>query len=125
MNTEELKNIVGNRISERKQELGLRDEDIAKQVGVNRSTVTNWIRGKRAPGNTKISLLADALKTSTDYLNGKTDNPLPNTNDVRNIEELLINGDYIHNGQVVDQETKQMFLRILDSIMVNNESQKQ
>lgn len=109
-------NIFGERIKERKEELKLRDEDIANLVGVSRSSVTGWISGHRIPGNKRLSLLADALNTSTDYLTGKTDNPLPIHGKIK-IKELLLKGDLLYDDKVVTEEQKIMFLKLLDTIM--------
>lgn len=110
------KNIFGERIKARKEELKLRDEDIADLVGVSRSSVTGWISGHRVPGNKRLTLLADALNTSMEYLTGKTDNPLPLHGKMK-LRELILNGDIVYDDQVITEEQKVMFLDILDTIM--------
>lgn len=109
-------NTVGERIRARKEALGLRDEDIAAMVGVSRPSVTGWITGHRVPGNKRLASIADALNTSTDYLTGKTDNPLP-INGTIDIKDLLLNGDLVYQDEVISDEQKVMFLNILDSII--------
>ncbi|MED3932913.1 helix-turn-helix transcriptional regulator [Priestia megaterium] len=110
------KNIFGERIKARKEELKLRDEDIANLVGVSRSSVTGWISGHRIPGNKRLTLLADALNTSMEYLTGKTDNPLPIHGTIK-LKDMLLNGDIVYDGEVITDDQKKMFLEILDTIM--------
>jgi transcriptional regulator with XRE-family HTH domain len=40
---------LGTRIRKRRQELQLTQEELAERVGVNRSSVTNWERGRHFP----------------------------------------------------------------------------
>ena len=50
---------------------------IAKKIGRNGHTVYRWITGSTQPTSLNLSLLAESLKTSTDYLLGNTDDPTP------------------------------------------------
>lgn len=62
---------IGDRIKQRRLELGLTLEDIGKALGVNRSTVKRYEDGKtqRIPQNT-VEKLAEILQTSPEYLMG-------------------------------------------------------
>lgn len=71
-------------IRSRRQELGMTLDEVARAVGVNRSTVQQWESGaiynlKRD----KISLLAFVLRVSPEYLLGWTKDP------VRRVEDDL------------------------------------
>ena len=66
------------RIEERRESLGLTQEDLARIVGVAKSTVSRWesggimeIKQKRLPS------LARTLNTSVSYLLGLTEDPEP------------------------------------------------
>jgi len=66
---------IGDRIKARRETLGLRQEDVGDVLGVNKSTIMRYESG----GVRKIKLpmlekLAFALKTTPEYLLGKSDN---------------------------------------------------
>lgn len=65
---------IGDRIYERRDTLGLTLEDIAVELGVNRSTVKRYESGEttRIPLN-RIRQLAGILKTTPEYLLGLDD----------------------------------------------------
>ncbi|ANB55809.1 immunity repressor protein [Anoxybacillus sp. B7M1] len=53
----------------------LTQEELAKIVNTTKGTISNYENGHSTPSNEMLSLLADALDTTTDYLLGRTDNP--------------------------------------------------
>lgn len=64
---------LGTQIRARREALGLSQAALAKEIGVTQSRVSNWERGYRnVIGSTLLTRLADALKTSTDYLLERT-----------------------------------------------------
>ena len=67
---------VGNRIKERRKELGLTAEDLGKRIEKDRATIYRYENGdiEKLPLNV-LTPLADALYTSPDYLMGWTDDP--------------------------------------------------
>jgi transcriptional regulator with XRE-family HTH domain len=61
-------------IKNRRSELGLSLEDVARRVGVNRATVQRWETGAiQNLGRDKIAALAAALHVTPEYLLGWTD----------------------------------------------------
>lgn len=50
-------------------------ESFSKQLGIPRSTYSNYEAGNREPDNITLKLIAEKLETTTDYLLGLTDNP--------------------------------------------------
>lgn len=114
--SEDLKNILGKRIKLQRQKLKIRNIDIAEKLGVNKSTVSNWIIGHRTPESQTLSNLAEVLNTSVDYLTGKTDNPLP-TDKTINIRELLENRDLEYDGEIITDQQRETFLHILETII--------
>lgn len=64
------------KISSRRQELGLTLEDVAKVVGVGKSTVRKWETGYiENMRRDKIAKLAEALRTTPAYLMGWEESP--------------------------------------------------
>lgn len=68
----EIKHIIENR----RKELGMTLDDVARRVGVNRATVMRWEKGIiQNLGRDKIAALAAALQVTPEYLLGWTDDP--------------------------------------------------
>lgn len=51
----------------------LTQEELAKKVNVTKGTISNYENGHSTPSNEMLRLLADTLKTSTDFLLGRPD----------------------------------------------------
>ncbi|MBC1521435.1 helix-turn-helix domain-containing protein [Listeria aquatica] len=51
----------------------LTQSDLAKKVNTTKATISNYENKYSSPSGEMISLLADALQTTTDFLLGKTD----------------------------------------------------
>lgn len=73
--------MLGNRIKILREELGLKQEELAKQLSVSPSTIGMYEINKREPNNELIIKLANFFNVSIDYLLGKTD--------VRNTGEII------------------------------------
>lgn len=70
----ELKDII----KSRRLALNITLEEVAEMVGVSRATVSRWESGNISNmRRDRIALLADALRTSPDYIVGLTDDPNP------------------------------------------------
>lgn len=65
--------LYSDRVKNRREELLLAQEDIAKFIGVSVDTVNNWEHGFSNPQKKNLQALAQALQTTTDYLEGKTE----------------------------------------------------
>lgn len=80
---------IGERIKQRRLELGLTLEDVACQLHVNRSTVKRYEDGKtqRIPYDT-VEMLAVILKTTPEYLRGW--DTQANKDDLRLDGEILV-----------------------------------
>jgi len=81
------------RLKELRLEKEMRQEDLAKKIGVSRHTITGYEIGKREPDLDKIIKLANFFDVSIDYLLGNT-----------NIRELNKNVDFI---AVIDKAKKE------------------
>ena len=62
-----------NKIKEQRVQLRLSQAELAKRVGVSRSTIAMWETGGSQPDNDALRRIADILGVSTDYLLGRTD----------------------------------------------------
>lgn len=65
---------IGARLKELRNRRGLTLESVARPLGVTRSCVSQWERGRSAPGAKYFERLAETLDTSVAYLlTGATD----------------------------------------------------
>ncbi len=48
---------------------------LSKEIGLNKTFLTNWTSGKAKPSADALSKIADYFHVSVDYLLGRTDNP--------------------------------------------------
>ena len=73
---------IGQRIKERRTELGLNQEDIAKKIGVATSTVQRYEAGTiEKPKLPVLEAIARAIKVAPDWLIGKNDEMIDNSLD--------------------------------------------
>lgn len=62
--------MVADRIKAIREQRGLTQADLAKQLGITRSSVNAWEQGISVPSTQYIVELAGLFKVSTDYLLG-------------------------------------------------------
>lgn len=79
------KEIFGARIAERLEALSMNQTQLARSLDCDHSTIVKLVNGTRGPSLEFLDALATALKTSVDYLMGRTDDrrlhKLPKEND--------------------------------------------
>ncbi len=68
--------ITADRIKELRKQKQLTQQGLADKIEASRDTITKYENGRRIPTLAMISLIADVLDTTVDYLQGKTDNAL-------------------------------------------------
>ena len=64
------------RIKELRTQKKLTQSELAEIIKSSRGTIAKYERDERVPSFAVLSLIADALDTTVDYLQGKTDNAL-------------------------------------------------
>lgn len=64
---------LGERIRSRRKQLGLTQLEIARQLDMGRSNFGHIENGRVIPSSTDLDKIADILKTTSDYLLGKTE----------------------------------------------------
>ncbi len=112
--------IVGSRLVELRKKRGLKISTILAHVGCARSTYTHYELGYRTPTLSKLQKLAEILETSTEYLQGLTDNELSNSSDEKtNLKRFLIeNADKLnYEGMYLSEENKEKQIELLDSFL--------
>jgi len=66
-----MKILIIDRIKELLKSDGLTQCKLASGIGVNQSTVCNWLNGKKEPSIESLWKLADFFDVSVDYLIGR------------------------------------------------------
>ena len=82
MNSE---NVFGERLLEARTIRDLSQEELAEKADLQSSAVSHFETGKRKPSFHNLRRLADALKVTSDYLLGLTDDP-----------DVVLDGDQLY-----------------------------
>jgi transcriptional regulator with XRE-family HTH domain len=64
--------IFSERLKEKRKEVGITQETISRLLGIAQSTYANYETGNREPDLEMLEKIATTLKTTTDYLLGRT-----------------------------------------------------
>lgn len=83
---------VALRIKQRREQLGLKQSDLALISGVSQAQVSKYESGQHEPNSYALSQLAKALNTSTDWLIGLTEevNEIAGEEDLSATERQLL-----------------------------------
>lgn len=68
--------MIGNRIKSLRKKKGLTQTELGKLISLTHASISGYERGERFPDLEILCNLADVLETSTDYLLGRTENPI-------------------------------------------------
>lgn len=71
--------MIGDRLRQLRNDLGLLQKDLAKKVKLSQQTISLYESGKREPDYDTLKKLADFFNVSVDYLLGRTDIRTPIT----------------------------------------------
>lgn len=64
--------LIGEKLKQLRQENGLRQEQVARLVGADRSSISAWENDTRQPSYQALVRLAEVYNVSTDFLLGRT-----------------------------------------------------
>lgn len=105
---------LGQRIKKLRDGKGLSQGELGKLVNVGNTTISQWENDKRIPDLATLDKLANVLKTSSDYLLGRTDDPSP-TN-ARQLPQTV--APYLPEGfEELPPEAKEEIFAIIDYVM--------
>ena len=91
---------------------------ICSSVNVRDNYFTDCKNKKIIIPNNIIQKLSNILETSEDYLMGITDNPLPTTNEIKNLTEHLTKSE-----QLILNENDEELLRIYHSLSMRGKNE--
>lgn len=75
-------NAVKNRIRDLREDLDLRQIDVAKATGIDQKTLSNYETGKTNPDSYSIIKLAEFFQVTTDYLLGYSKSNIHSRKDI-------------------------------------------
>ena len=75
-------NVAKNRIRDLREDLDLRQTDVAKATGIDQKTLSNYETGKTNPDSYSIIKLSEFFHVTTDYLLGYSDCDIKNNKDI-------------------------------------------
>ena len=85
-------NTFGNKLKELMQETKTTQRELAKSLGVERGSISNWVTGKRTPDAYMMTQIAEYFNVTVDFLlKGNNDKNLKNVEkDIQEIRELYV-----------------------------------
>lgn len=103
----------GNRLKQLRNSKQLTQQDLATLMGLSRATIAGYESTGKQPDQEKTLWLADYFNVSTDYLLGRTDDPIP----VRDVnQDLFDEHDYNQELEAFmeDEELRMEFMDYKD-----------
>lgn len=103
--------MFSDRLSELRRKSGRTQEEIAKLLGVAKTTYASYEQGKRMPDAEIQNKIADLFNVTLDYLHGRNDTPQWATKkDVMDLKEFLDgNAKFAYGGgSLTDEENEKL-----------------
>lgn len=109
----------GDRLREARLQKGLTQEQLARQIGVAKSTLTGYEKGNREPDVFKIKRILEILDIDSDYLLGVSrkssiDSTIPTDEQI----------DLLNKISNIDEADKDLLERIIDVILETRSKKK-
>lgn len=117
---------MGNRIKELRKEYGMTQDDIAKKLGLTRSAISSYERGRLEPTFQNIIKLADMFDVSAKYLMGlsisrngeNTDKRQDIKIEVKNLmSDISVDDELTYNKKRLNKPTREMIIKSLESTL--------
>lgn len=105
--------MYGSRLKQLRKNLNKTQEEVAAGLGVTRGAYSHFENDRNEPDSDTIRNLADYFNVSTDYLLGRTDDPIP----TRNLDQDLFD-EHDYNKELEafmeDEELRMEFMDYKD-----------
>lgn len=116
--------ITANRIKELRKQKKLTQSELAKKINASRMAIANYETDRNNPSYAMLSLIADALDTTVEYLQGNTDTPTKtidsnvNTGDENKKHVDLADDELIMSfeGKELSEDYKQAIIAMLKTM---------
>lgn len=115
--------ILSERLKALRNEAGKTQEEMAKLIGISRTTYTEYERGKNKPPIQKLQIMADYYGVPIDFLMGNSNSkPVKNIVDVSLTIEKIINhlekdDSLTFDGKDITKESKGMLIDSLKNTL--------
>lgn len=107
------------RIKERAKQFDLSLSDVAEKTGISPNTVYSW--RVKTPRSDKLKQVAELLHTTTDYLNGLTDDPSLPTEDSFSLDD---DKPVMYHGYTVPDKYLDMIRGLMDADIKEGKADK-
>ncbi|MEW6698653.1 MAG: S24 family peptidase [Bacillota bacterium] len=102
---------LAKRLKKTRSEVGLTQNDVAKQTGINRATLANWETGRTEPDWSSLKVLAELYGVDINYLLGSKE-----VTEIDLLDILEGNNTQIKAGdKIVTKEQRLNLIRVLDN----------
>lgn len=116
--------ITADRIKILRKQKKLTQSELAQLINASRMAIANYETDRNIPSYAMLSLIADALDTTMDYLQGNTDNPLKTSqnhsdNGDENAKRVDLSDDDLimsFEGKELSEDYKQAILAMLKTL---------
>lgn len=106
------------RIKLRAKSYGMNLQDVAKKTGISQNTIYSW--RVKTPRSDKLKQVAELLHTTTDYLNGLTDDPfIPDKSSAEKHGLTWQDLDMPYGGEIPD-DLKGMYKALAEQYVKNH-----
>ena len=100
--------VTATRLKELRTQKKLTQSELAETIKSSRGTIAKYERDERVPSFAVLSIIADALDTTVDYLQGKTDNAIKTVHSGSAIREGKKHVDLDDDELVMSFEGKEL-----------------
>ncbi|MDO7787901.1 helix-turn-helix domain-containing protein [Desulforamulus aquiferis] len=118
--------VLGKRIKHLREEKGLNQIELAKLLNISNTTLSQYENGQRVPSDEIKIKLAEVFDTTTDFLLGRTDNPIGTTEsipswatykDKRDFRKMLEEDpEVMFDGVPLDEEDREKIKRVMEAL---------
>lgn len=100
------------RLIQLRKEKKLRQKDVAKKIGVARTTYAMYEQGQRSPDYDTLQRIADFFETTRSYLLGDDETTDQTTREqkIEELEAILRDRRLLHDGIELTEEEKEEFI---------------
>jgi transcriptional regulator with XRE-family HTH domain len=104
------------RLKEARKAAGLTQEDVAKRLGISKSTYCCYETGRHSPDPNALVILCKAFNVSADYLLGIEKGPSDTEEPISKeaVSEVLIQNGFIKPGQDLSDKDLDFLIHYLD-----------
>lgn len=78
-------NVFSQRLKKAMEQEQMSQSELSKVTGLGKSSISQYVSGKNIPSNSNLKVIASALNISAEWLEGRIDEPAPDTSHLKNL----------------------------------------